>query len=97
MYVVLGLCFLGLAACFIGLFKTPYLYKRCSKVGDFKLKLVDMACDYNIRRAKEGEFDYRSAYDWFLEKWTFEQMLHSSKPLKLEAWYTKEELEEINR
>lgn len=97
MYIVLGICLLGLIACLIGLFGCFYMHRRCDAVADFSHMLTDMAYDYNVRRIVEGELDYRDAFDWFSEKWTFEQMLYSTKPLKLEAWFTEKELKEINR
>lgn len=97
MYIVLGICLLVLIACLFGLFGCSYMYRRCDAVADFSHKLIDMAYDYNVRRIVEGELNYSDAYDWFYEKWTFEQMLYSIQPLKLEAWFTEEELKEINR
>lgn len=35
------------------------------------------------------------AYDWFMDKYTYEQMLYSFKPLKIESWYTEEEIKRI--
>ena len=97
MYIVLGICLLGVIACLFGLLRCFYTYRRCDAVADFSHKLVDMAYDYNGRRIVEGELDYKDAYNWFEEKWTFEQMLYSTKPLKLEAWFTEEEIKEIHR
>lgn len=56
-----------------------------------------MAHDYNIRRINEGNLNYKCAYDWFYSKYSYEELLYSVKPLKLRYWFTKEELQEINR
>lgn len=34
--------------------------------------------------------------DAIVDKWTYEQMLFSLKPLKLKYWYTDEEIDFIN-
>lgn len=39
----------------------------------------------------------KDAYIWFSDKWTFDRMLYSFKPLKLEYWFTEEEIREIKR
>lgn len=97
MDIVLGICLLVLIACLVGLLGCSYMRQRLDKVTAFGSKLIDMAHDYNVRRIVEGELNYSDALDWFFGKWTFEQMLYSIKPLKLEAWFTEEELKEINR
>lgn len=75
-----------------------YMLRRNIKVRDFCLSLVDMAFNYEIRRLSEkGERTEKSAFDWFSNKYSYERFLYSFKPLKLEAWFTEEELKEINR
>lgn len=69
-------------------------------VRNFCFYLVDMAYKYELRRLHEtGEIKRRedSAFEWFSNKYTYEQFLYSFKPLKLEKWFTEEEIKEINR
>lgn len=35
------------------------------------------------------------AWEWFLGKYTYDDMMFSFKRLRLESWYTKEEIAEI--
>lgn len=35
------------------------------------------------------------AWEWFCDKYTYEEMLHSRRLLTLEEWYTEEELKRI--
>lgn len=56
-----------------------------------------MSYDYAMRNYKtEGLVEVNKVWDWFANKWTYNEMLKSSKPLTLEAWYTSEEIERIN-
>lgn len=56
-----------------------------------------MSHDYALRNYKtEGPDEVNKVWDWFACKWTYDEMLKSSKPLTLEAWYTPEEIERIN-
>lgn len=71
--------------------------KRNHKVAEFRSKLCDMSHDYAMRNYKtEGLDGVNKVWDWFANKWTYDEMLKSSKPLTLEAWYTPEEIERIN-
>lgn len=75
---------------------------RIQKVGEFQKKLVTLAYRYNKRRIDDDciNFHFNSgqdAYCWFSEKWTFDQMLYSFRPLRLKYWFTDEELKEIKR
>lgn len=84
------------------LFFSTYMLCRNEKVKDFCLSLVDMAYEYEIRRLKEySECDKKrteeNAFDWFVDKYSYKNFLYSFKPLKLESWFTEEEIKEINR
>lgn len=70
---------------------------RADKVVDFRDKLCNMAEDYVLRNyPNEGVFESEKVWNWFVNKYTFEEMLKSSKPLTLEAWYTPKEIKRIN-
>lgn len=87
---------IGLIVSMHGAAKCGKLPKRNEEVGPFRLLLLNLASEYNLRRLKEGKFlKSDDAYGWFLEKYTYDEMLYSKKPLTLEEWYTPEELLKI--
>lgn len=95
--VLLIICIIGLIICSIGLVKTSLEIKRNHKVVEFRTILCDMSYNYAVRNYKtEGLNEVNKVWDWFANKWTYNEMLKSSKPLTLEAWYTPEEIERIN-
>nr|DAJ81343.1 MAG TPA: Sporulation protein YhaL [Caudoviricetes sp.] len=84
--------------CIVGIIFSTYMAVRNFQVRSFRYILINMACDYEMRRLKEpGERTEENAFNWFLNKYSYEDMLFSCKPLRLEKWYTEEELTEINR
>ena len=88
--IVLVLRIIGLKIC-------DCQMRRADEVVAFRKGLINMAYEYNIRRVYEYNSNYNDAFDWFCDKWTMEDMLHSRRPLTLEEWYTEEEIREINR
>ena len=71
--------------------------KRDSKVEEFRNMISNMCYDYAMRNYKTKGFDeVKEVWNWFDSKWTYDEMLKSSKPLTLEAWYTPEEIKKIN-
>ena len=71
-----------------------YLLVRNSKVYKFTLKLIDLACAYNIRHLQDLYDD--NAYEWFCDKYSYEKLLFSFKPLSLKYWFTEDEILKIN-
>lgn len=69
------------SASFIGLVVSSYILWRNDKVLDFRLKIIEAFLSANRRGIKNP-----------LEKYSYEDMLYSIKPLKLEAWFTEEEI-----
>lgn len=95
--MLFAVCIIGLIICFIGLIKTSKEMRRNHKVAEFRSTLYDMSYDYALRNYKtEGLDEVNRVWDWFACKWIYDEMLKSSKPLTLEAWYTPEEIERIN-
>lgn len=88
---------IGLILCIIGLKICVYQMHRADEVLAFRKGLINMAYEYNKRRIYEYNFNYNDAFDWFCDKWTTEDMLHSRRPLTLAEWYTEEEIKEIYR
>ena len=74
-----------------------WIWHRNNKVYTFCCDMSILAYKYNIRRTNENNLEYKDAFIWFAGKHTYDSMVLSFKPLKLEYWYTKEEIEEINR
>ena len=73
---------------------TCYILIRNELVYKFQGRIIDLSHDYNIRHI-ETYTDETCAYRWFQEKHTYTQMVFSFNPLKLKAWYTKEEITRI--
>lgn len=99
---MITMCIIILVLCSVALAAITYLGFRNFKVRDFYTSLIDMSCMYEMRRLGDlkefgTERQTKSAFDWFAGKYSYEQFLYSLKPLKLEYWFTEEELKEINR
>lgn len=85
-----------------------FLYRN-RKVCSFYHKINHQANDVVISflRSLKDDDEFKHRYDEYLqinhkakmivEKYTYEDMLFSFKPLKLEYWFTEEEIEFMNR
>lgn len=72
---------------------TMHLFRldlRSDKVADLR-RLILQLCSAHARR--HGSLE---AYQWFYGKHTYDRMLRSLRPLRLEEWYTPDELARIN-
>lgn len=66
---------------------------RNTQVCEFRRMIVRMCAAYNIRHINDrARVD---AFSFFLHKHTYNRMMFSMKPLRLESWYTEEEIELI--
>ena len=82
--------------CFFGIAKSQKDLKRIERVEEFKQMLIDMSFRYNLKRLRDPNCtSLKNAYEWFCDKYTFEELLESDRPLTLEEWYTQEEINEI--
>ncbi len=70
---------------------------RRRKVFKFRNYICLMSLSYNNRRISDGTRGRGDALVWFHGKYSMLDMLYSSKPMLLDYWYTKEELDEIKR
>lgn len=96
--VLMIVCGIVLGYSITGIIKTKKLMNRNYEVYDFRMYLLELASMYNARRIKDTKLDViHNACMWFVEKYTYEEMLYSDKPLTLEAWYTEKEINEIKR
>lgn len=75
----------------ITLLVNQYLLHRTTKVGRFRLRLIDMAHTATQQAIRSGEYDVEKVYR-LCDKYSYEDMLYSFKSLTLEAWYTEEEI-----
>ncbi len=73
-----------------------YSCYRDRKISEFRSMIAELCDEYDNRHLQHDDFFlFRSAQDWFLNKYSYEEMFFSIKPLKLKYWYTKEELDKI--
>lgn len=93
-FLAIGL--IGLVVCSIGIFKCVRDLRRNNEVYEFRQKLLELAHNYNIRHIELPLGEISGVYKWFVDKWTYDEMLKSRKSLTLEAWYTPEEIKKIN-
>lgn len=68
-----------------------YIFARNFQVGKFRSKIINLCYEHNLRHILSND----SAYVWFYDKVSYNKMLYSFKPLKLEYWWTKEEIERL--
>ena len=85
-----------------------YVMWRNDKVCDFQIEISHKCCDVLINFLESlkddeesseqyGEYEQlKMKKDEILSKHSYASMLFSLKPLKLEHWYTKEEIEFMN-
>lgn len=74
-----------------------YFLIRNNKVLKFRLYLCNLCSEYEYKRINKGIFNAEyTAFEWFLDKYSYDKMLFSFYPLKLEYWYTEEEIKKIN-
>lgn len=67
-----------------------YLLFRNSKVYKFRTRIIDLET-YKYLAEKSYEKNPYELHD----RYTYAEMLYSFKPLKLEYWFTKEEVESL--
>lgn len=76
-----------------------YCLHRIYEVYKFRNKIIDLCYEYNRRHIISDYFEQfhtgKSAYDWFLHKYSSEDMVFSFKKLKLESWYTEKEINKL--
>jgi len=68
----------------------------------FRITIIKKIGNYNERRIKEGTYlmspDNDNMYKKYLYKYSYNKMMFSIfKRLKLESWFTEEEIKELNR
>lgn len=96
--VLAAVCTVGLAICF-------YFAMRNNKVYEFRLKVIDKVFDKIDKKiwSYDGDEEFIAHYHEYIEyrdklrqiqqRYTYDKMLYSLKPLKMEKWFSPEELE----
>lgn len=82
--VILVICLVGMVYCLVQAGKSIKRLERNRKVYSYRINLIDR-CSPNVRLAEK-----------IVDKYTYKEMLYSSKPLEDKYWFTPEEIEEIN-
>ena len=85
-----------LIACVLITVLSLYFLYRIDKVYKFRCQIIDLVCKAQIKSVHNGEYDIEK-YDFIYHKHSYGKMLYSFKPLKLEKWFTKEEIELLNK
>lgn len=95
--VLMVLCIVGLVISMVETCRNRRILLRNEDVLPFRTRLLNLTTVYNLKRITKGVFSHEDdALTWFFGKHTYEEMLYSKKPLTLEEWYTKEEIDRIN-
>jgi len=81
----------------LGIFTNLFIV-RTQKVYQFRNYITDLCYSKSIKDLDNlGVNNYESAYEWFYHKKvpSYDEMLFSFKPLKLENWFDKEDIERL--
>lgn len=90
----IGICLFSIIKEFI---KYKIKTRRFRKVSDFRISLYCLSYNYAVRNLEKlGKCEANKVWDWFANKWSYDDMLYSDKPLTLAEWYTAEEINKIN-
>lgn len=73
-----------------------YLLHRNDSVYKFRRYIIERVFEAKIRAINKGVF-YLDEYDDIYDKYSYDDMLYSFKPLKLEYWFTQEEIDLMNK
>lgn len=79
-----------LAFCLGGMALGCYRLYRNDKVYKFRYEILDLESERHSEAIRQGLFFKRLN---LLDKYSYDDMLYSFKPLKLENWFTEEEIE----
>lgn len=83
--ILMFIVFIGIIICI--------LYRN-NKVLDFRLKIINLEYQRSLEAIKQGlYFKHKDLYN----KYSYNKMLYSIKPLKLKYWFTEEEIKFIEK
>jgi hypothetical protein len=86
------LCVISICCCEIFVIAT-----RNKKTCKLFREINNLCYEYNIRHLyADGVGSYESAWDWCYDKLpSYNSIMHSFKPLTIEAWLTKEQINKL--
>lgn len=82
--IISVLCLVGMVYCLIQASESIKRLERNREVYSYRINLINR-CSPNVRLVEK-----------IVDKYTYKEMLYSSKPLEDKYWFTPEEIEEIN-
>lgn len=83
--------------CCVNAIESYKLSIRNKKVAVFRNLILSKIYNYLYKNNKTITLgDINTILKQYIDKWTYEEMLYSDKPLTLENWYTSEELQILN-
>lgn len=86
---------LGVVATF-AVWGSMYFLIRNDRVLSFSRKVIDLCHERNMRMIHQFAPNSLNSFELFYEKLpSYESMLYSFKPLKLESYFTEEEIKEL--
>ena len=68
-----------------------YILYRNDKVYLFQSNLIDMASKFAKKKINDDDDDWKHGYD-IIDKYSYDEMLFSFKPLTLDALFTEDEI-----
>lgn len=69
-----------------------FISKRMNKIEPFYNHILDLCNSYDLRHYQDPDFE--SSLVWF-DKYLYYDFLYSFKSLRLEEWYSQEEIQKI--
>lgn len=78
-----------LAFCLGGMVLSCYRLYRNDKVYKFRCEIIDLEFERHLEAIRQGLF-FKHLH--LVDKHSYDDMLYSFKPLKLENWFTEEEI-----
>lgn len=76
--------------------KINFTYKknmeRNDEVYKFRFYIIDICCNTSDELLKQGKPKEAKRIEKLYNKYTYDDMYNSSKPLTIEEWYTEEEI-----
>ena len=75
----------------LGIVFVRWHLERNKAVFRFQMELLNMASDAAIRILFDGGKEWHKPYD-IVERYRYDRMLYYLSPLKLEEWFTEEEI-----
>ena len=96
--MIIEIVLLGLTFASIVILYGVYLLMRNDKVCEFRQKVIKLCHERNLVEIYNLSPNRINCWQLFYNKLpSYESMLHSFKPLKLETYFTEEEIRELTK